>query len=77
MVRLFTTPTCPFCMPLKKFLEERGIEFEAIDVSSDMEAQKEMIEKTKQQTVPVIDINGEFVVGFDRKKISELLNIKD
>ena len=69
MVRLFTTPTCPFCMSLKKFLEERGIEFQLIDVSSDLEAQKEMIEKTKQQTVPVIDINGEFVVGFDRRNL--------
>lgn len=76
-VRLFTTPICPYCFALKKFLEEKGIEFEVIDVSSDLEAQKEMIEKTKQTTVPVIDINGEFVTGFDRKEICRLLKIED
>ncbi len=76
-IRLLTTPMCPYCMALKKFLEEKGIEFEVIDVAADLEVQKEMIEKTKQTTVPVLDINGEFVVGFDRKKICELLNIKD
>lgn len=76
-VRLFTTPTCPFCMSLKRFLEEKSITFEAIDVSADMKAQEEMIEKTKQATVPVIDIDGQFVVGFNRAKISEMLGIKD
>jgi len=76
-VRLFTTPICPYCFTLKRFLEEKGIELEVIDVSVDLEAQKEMVEKTKQTTVPVLDINGEFVVGFDRKKICELLKIED
>jgi glutaredoxin-like YruB-family protein len=76
-IRLFTTPICPYCFTLKRFLEEKGIEFEVVDVSVDLEAQKEMVEKTKQATVPVLDINGEFVVGFDRKRICELLNIED
>jgi glutaredoxin-like YruB-family protein len=76
-VRVFSTPICPYCFALKRFLEEKGIEVESVDVSADLEAQKEMIEKTKQATVPVTDINGEFVVGFDRKKICELLNIED
>jgi glutaredoxin len=76
-VRVFSTPICPYCFALKRFLEEKGIEVEDIDVSSDLVAQKEMIDKTKQTTVPVTDIKGEFVVGFDRKKICELLEIKD
>lgn len=76
-VRVFSTPICPYCFSLKRFLEEKGIEVEAVDVSSDLEAQKEMIEKTKQATVPVTDINGEFIVGFDRKRICELLKIED
>ena len=76
-IRLFTTPICPYCFALKRFLEEKGIEFETIDVSVDLEAQKEMIEKTKQATVPVLDVEGEFVVGFDRKRICELLKIED
>lgn len=76
-VRVFSTPICPYCFALKRFLEEKGIEVESVDVSSDLEAQKEMLEKTKQATVPVTDINGEFIIGFDRKRICELLDIKD
>lgn len=76
-IRLFSTPICPYCMTLKRFLEEKGFEIEPIDVSSDEEAQKEMIEKTQQTTVPVLDIDGTWVVGFDRKKICELLKIED
>ncbi|MDD5098154.1 MAG: glutaredoxin domain-containing protein [Candidatus Pacebacteria bacterium] len=76
-VRLFSTPICPYCMTLKRFLEENGFEVEPIDVSSNEEAQKEMVEKTQQTTVPVLEINGNWVVGFDRKKICELLNISD
>jgi len=76
-VRLFSTPICPYCLTLKRFLEENGIEVVSIDVSQDEEAQKEMVEKTKQTTVPVLDIDGQFVVGFDRKKICELLGIED
>jgi glutaredoxin 3 len=76
-VRVFSTPICPYCFTLKRFLEEKGIEVESVDVSSDLKAQEEMIKKTKQSTVPVTDINGEFVVGFDRKRICELLKIED
>lgn len=76
-VRVFSTPTCPYCFALKRFLEEKGIDVETVDVSSDLKAQEEMIDKTKQTTVPVIDITGEFIVGFDRKKICELLKIED
>ncbi|MCK9393622.1 MAG: glutaredoxin domain-containing protein [Candidatus Paceibacterota bacterium] len=76
-VRLFSTPICPYCMTLKRFLTEKGIEFEAIDVTQDIKAQDEMIEKTKQSTVPVLDIGGEFIVGFDRELIIKKLNIKD
>jgi len=76
-VRIFSTPICPYCMTLKRFLTEKGIEFESIDVSEDLKAQDEMVEKTKQSTVPVIDIDGEFIVGFDRKAIVEKLHIED
>lgn len=74
-VRVFSTPTCPYCVTLKEFLKERNIEFEDIDVSQDQEALKEMIEKSKQMGVPVIDIDGEIVVGFDKAKIVNLLKI--
>jgi len=76
-VRLFSTPICPYCLTLKRFLEEKKIEVETIDVSSDEKARDEMVEKTQQTTVPVLEVNGEYIVGFDRKKICEKLNIQD
>jgi glutaredoxin-like YruB-family protein len=75
--RLFSTPICPYCLTLKRFLEEKGVEVEGVDVSSDEKARDEMVEKTKQTSVPVLDIEGEFIVGFDRKKICEVLGIED
>lgn len=76
-IRLFSTPVCPYCSTLKRFLEEKDIKFEAINVLDDLEAQEEMITKSGQVTVPVLDVNGEFIVGFDRKKIIEKLGIKE
>ncbi|MFA5178263.1 MAG: glutaredoxin domain-containing protein [Candidatus Paceibacterota bacterium] len=76
-IRLFTTPICPYCQTLKRFLEEKGIEFQVVNVLEDKEAQEEMISKTNQVTVPVLDIDGDFIVGFDRKKIIEKLGIED
>jgi len=74
-VRVFSTSSCPFCVALKGFLKENNIEFEDIDVSTDEIAQKEMIDKSGQMGVPVIEIDGKIVVGFDQNKIKELLNI--
>ena len=76
-IRLFTTPICPYCFSLKKFLEEKGIEVEEIDVTKNEIAMEEMINETQQTTVPVLDIDGEFIVGFDREKICKLLKIED
>jgi len=76
-IRIFSTPSCPYCVTLKEFLKEKGFEFEDIDVSQDKKALDEMVEKTNQMGVPVIDIGGQFVIGFDKEKISQLLNIKE
>lgn len=75
-VKIYSTPSCPYCFTLKEFLKEHGVEFEDIDVSKDKEAAKRMIEKTGQRGVPVAEIDGDFVVGFNKEKISKLLNIK-
>ncbi len=77
MVKVYTTKSCPFCVTLKDFLQNNNIEFESFDVSEDLEARKEMIEKSGQMGVPVMDINGQIVVGFDKRKIVELLGIKE
>jgi len=75
--KVYSTVTCPYCVTLKEFLASHDIEFEAVDVTSDHDAQKEMIEKSGQMGVPVTTIDDNVIIGFDREKISELLNIKE
>jgi glutaredoxin-like YruB-family protein len=75
-VKVYSTPTCPFCIMAKKFLKDNNIEFEDIDVSRDIKSAREMVEKTGQMGVPVIEIDGEFVIGFDRNRIKELLQLQ-
>ena len=74
-VTVYSTPTCVYCVTLKKFLEEKGVEYKEIDVSADDAAAKEMVEKSGQMGVPVVDIDGEVIVGFDRDKISSKLGL--
>ncbi|MFH1308404.1 MAG: glutaredoxin domain-containing protein [Patescibacteria group bacterium] len=74
-VRVFSTSTCPFCVTLAEYLKEKGVEFEYIDVSVNEQAQKEMIDKSGQMSVPVIEIDGEIVIGFDQDKINKLLKL--
>lgn len=74
-VKIFTTASCPYCVALKAFLKEHNIEFEDIDVGQDQKAAEEMIEKSGQMGVPVIEIDSQIVVGFDKEKISKLLNL--
>ena len=76
-IKVYSTPTCPYCFTLKEFLREKGFEFEDVDVSQNEKALKELVEKTGQLGVPVIDIDGQIVIGFNKEKICELLNIED
>ena len=75
-IKVYSTKMCAYCVTLKQFLKQHNIEFENIDVSSDVKAQEEMIKKSNQMGVPVIDIDGEIIVGFDKEKITKLLKIK-
>lgn len=77
MVKVFTTPSCPYCVTLKHFLKDHNVEFEEFNVAEDKEAREEMIQKSGQMGVPVVEINGEIVVGFDKGKILQILGIKD
>lgn len=77
MVKLFVTPACPYCFTLKEFFKEHNIKFEEIDVSRNKRARDDMIKKSGQIGAPVVEIDGEIIVGFDREKICKLLNIKD
>ena len=73
-VKVYTTPTCPYCTKVKDFLKERGIEFTAYDVSQDREALKEMIEISNSRSVPVISACNEVMIGFDEGKLTQMLN---
>jgi glutaredoxin-like YruB-family protein len=75
-IKIYTTPTCAYCFALKRFLQENNISFEEVDVASNDKAREEMLKKTNQLEVPVIEIDGEILVGFNKEKIKELLNIK-
>ena len=75
-VTIYSTPTCPYCDMAKKYLKEKGVEYTEIDVSTDQAKAKEMVDKSGQMGVPVLDINGTIIVGFDHKKIDEVLGAK-
>ena len=75
-VIVYSTPACPYCHMAKQFLKENNIEFKDIDVSVDHKAAEEMIEKSGQMGVPVIDVYGKIIIGFDKKKIKEALKLK-
>ena len=74
-VKEYGTQSCPWCIRAKEFFEENNVEYEFIDVGTDREAAMEMIEKTGQRGVPVIEIDGEIIVGFDEPKIREKLGL--
>ncbi|MDD5145259.1 MAG: glutaredoxin domain-containing protein [Candidatus Pacebacteria bacterium] len=76
-VKIFDTPTCPYCETLKAFLKEKGVEFEEVNICRDEKTKDEFIKKTGQMTVPVVEIDGKIVVGFDKEKICKLLQIKE
>ena len=75
-VKIYSTPTCPYCHMAKDFLKENGISFEDIDVAQNHEAAHEMVEKSGQMGVPVIEINGKIIIGFDREAIKKELGLK-
>jgi len=74
-IMVYSTPTCPHCIRLKEFLKENNIVFDNIDVSADKAKVDEMVKKSGQMGVPVIDIDGEIIVGFDASVIKQKLGI--
>lgn len=75
-VKVFSTPSCAYCVTLKEFLKEKNVVFEEVDVSQDENALNEMVKKSGQMGVPVVEIDSQIIVGFDKEKITQLLNIK-
>ncbi len=75
-VTIYTTPTCVYCKMTKAFFKENDVQYEEKDVSTNAAARDEMIKKSSQMGVPVIDIDGQILVGFDKEGLSRLLNVK-
>lgn len=74
-VKVYTTPTCPYCIMARNFLRDKGVEFVEKNVAEDRDAAIEMIEKSGQMGVPVLEINGEIIVGFNRDAIKNALKL--
>lgn len=75
-VKVYSTPTCPWCVRAKDFLKKNKVDFKEVNVAEDQEAAQFMIEKTQQMGVPVIQVGNEFVIGFDELKLKILLGLK-
>lgn len=74
-VTIYTTPTCGFCHMAKEYFKARDVKYNEFDVSQDQKKAREMVEKSGQMGVPVIEINGKIVVGFDRPNIDAALKL--
>lgn len=75
-ITIYSTPTCPYCVQLKNYLKEQGFKYTDIDVSKDQKKAEEMVKKSGQMGVPVADIDGQIVIGFNKEKVKKILGIK-
>lgn len=76
-VIIFTTPTCSYCNMAKQYFRRNKIRFRDVDVSQDPVAARDLMRRTGQMGVPVIDIGGKLIVGFDKPKINDMLDIRN
>lgn len=75
-VTIYSTPFCVYCKMAKTFFKEKNVQFEEKDVATDIAARNDMLKKSGQMGVPVIDVDGKIVIGFDKPKLQELLGLK-
>ncbi len=75
MVNIYSTPTCPYCHMVKDYLKEKGVEFNDYNVAEDQMKAQEMVEKSGQMGVPVVEIDTNIIVGFDKPEIDRLLGL--
>jgi len=72
---IYSTPTCGYCKMAKEYLKSKNVPFTEVDVSLDRAKQEEMIKKSGQFGVPVIDVDGKIIVGYDKRKLDEYAGI--
>lgn len=73
MIKIYSTPTCIWCAKTKEYFKNHHVKFENIDVSTNVKGAKEMVKKSGQMGVPVIDVNGEIIIGFDETKLKKAI----
>ena len=74
--KIYTTPTCVYCKMTKEFFKKNNVTYQELDVANDDAAREEMIQKSHQMGVPVVDVEGEIIVGFDRVELERALGIR-
>ena len=74
-IKIYTTPSCAYCHMAKEYFKSKGLDYKEYDVMRDFQKRQEMIQETGQMGVPVIKINGQIVIGFNKSKINELIGI--
>lgn len=73
-ITVYSTPTCPYCKLVKEFLKEKNLAFTDVDVSADPESVKQMVKLSGQMGVPVIDVSGQVIVGWNKNALEEVIN---
>lgn len=76
-ITIYSTPTCPYCKMAKEYMTEKGVAFTEIDVSADQSKAEVMVKKSGQMGVPVIDVDGKILIGFDKKELNEALGLEE
>ena len=74
-IKVYSTPTCPYCNLVKEFLKEKSLKFDEVDVAANAEAAKEMVKISGQMGVPVIEIDGQIIVGWNRQALEDLVKV--
>lgn len=74
-VKIYSTPTCPYCKMVKEYISSKGVSYQDIDVASNREAGEEMVKVSGQMGVPVIVIGSQIITGFDKEAIDKALNL--
>ncbi len=76
-VTVYTSSTCPWCVKAKKYLDTKKVEYKEVNVSTNILGSLEMMMKSGQRSVPVIDVDGNIVVGFDKSQLDKLLSKRE
>jgi glutaredoxin-like YruB-family protein len=74
-IKIYSTPACTYCKMAKEFLTSQNVAYEDIDVSVDAAAREDMVEKSGQLGVPVFDIDGQIMVGYNQQLLSKVVGI--